>query len=279
VQNHPDEALKNYQRALELEPVNQPALNAAVRLLLRQKKYELATSLADTVLAQSPQDAFAANIKGEVLAAQQHWPEASAAFQAASTMQPKWWVPYRNLALVRLNLKDADGAITLLKEAGPKVDQPDVLMSDLTTLLQKQGRNDEAISAYEGLLAKHPESELAANNLAMLLATHRGDAASLARAAELAARFSQSKNPDYLDTDGWVLLRQGKANAAVPVLEKAVALAPDSALTRYHLALAQFAAGQKETARANLERALQSKQEFDGIADARAKLTEWKQAG
>jgi Tfp pilus assembly protein PilF len=65
----------------------------------------------------------------------------------------------------------------------------------------------------------------------------------------------------------------------VPALEQAVAIAPDAAATRYHLALAQFAAGQKQVARDNLERALQAKRDFEGSADARAKLAEWKQAG
>jgi tetratricopeptide (TPR) repeat protein len=279
VQNHPDDALKDYQRALELDPTGQQPLNAAVQLLLRQKKYELALGLADKVIAKAPQDAFAVNIKGEVLAAQQRWPEAQAAFQSASTLQPKWWVPYRNEALVHLAQKDPEASIKVLKDGTEKVDQPEVLATDLTSLLQRQGRNDEAIALYEGLLAKHADSDLVANNLAMLLATNRADAASLTRAATMASRFSQSRNPDYLDTYGWVLLRQGKANAALPVFEKAVALAPESGLVRYHLALTQFAAGQKQVARDNLERALQGKQEFDGIADARAKLTEWKQAG
>jgi Tfp pilus assembly protein PilF len=45
------------------------------------------------------------------------------------------------------------------------------------------------------------------------------------------------------------------------------------------LALAQFAAGQKQSARDNLERALQSKQPFEGMVEARAKLAQWKQAG
>lgn len=192
---------------------------------------------------------------------------------------PQWWQPYRNLALAHIGQKDADGALQVLKDAAGRLEQGEPVAVDLATLLQRMGRQEDAIATYEALVAKHPESELGANNLAMLLVTYRSDPASLKRAGELAARFAQSKNADYLDTRGWVLLKQGRAPEAVPALEQAVAIAPDAAATRYHLALAQFAAGQKQVARDNLERALQAKKDFDGSADARAKLAEWKQAG
>jgi Flp pilus assembly protein TadD len=183
------------------------------------------------------------------------------------------------LAAVRIEQKDIDGGLKILREATVKLGHPDVMVMELTGLLQRLGRQDEAIAAYEEALKARPGSDLVANNLAMLLVTARADAAGLKRAGELSARFAQSRNPNFLDTDGFVLLRQGQAAQALPVLERAVSLAPDAAVIRYHLALAQFEAGQKQAARDNLERALQGKQEFDGIAEARSKLVEWKQAG
>jgi len=274
-----EEAVRQYTRALEVEPRAQDPLSAAVRQLVLQKKPDKAMQLVEGIIAKVPDDAFALNLRGELLASQQHWPEARASFESASKAAPQWWQPYRNLALAHIGQKDADGALQVLKDAAGKLEQSEPVAVDLATLLQRMGRQDDAIATYEALVAKHPESDLGANNLAMLLVTYREDAASLKRAGELAARFTQSKNADYLDTRGWVLLKQGKAPEAVPALEQAVALAPDAAATRYHLALAQFAAGQKQAARDNLERALQSKKDFEGIADARAKLAEWKQAG
>jgi tetratricopeptide (TPR) repeat protein len=274
-----DEAVRQYTRALELEPRAQDPLSAAVRQLVLQKKQDKALQLIDAINAKVPGYGFGLNLRGELLASQQRWPEAIASLEAASKAAPQWWQPYRNLALAHLGRKDTDGALQILREAAGKLEQSETVAVDLATLLQGMGRHDDAIAAYEALVAKHPESDLGANNLAMLLVTYRDDAASLKRAGELAARFAQSKNADYLDTRGWVLLKQGRAPEATPALEQAVALAPEAAATRYHLALAQFAAGQKQSARDNLERALQSKQPFDGMAEARAKLVEWKQSG
>ena len=274
-----EEAVRQYVRALEIEPKAQEPLSAAVRQLVLQKKSDKALQLVDGINAKVPDYAFGLNLRGELLASEQHWPEARASFESASKAAPQWWQPYRNLALAHIGQKDAEGALQVLKEAAGRLEQSEPVAVDLATLLQRMGRQDDAIAAYEALVAKHPESELGANNLAMLLVTYRSDAGSLKRAGELAARFAQSKNADYLDTRGWVLLKQGRAPEAVPVLEQAVAVAPDVAATRYHLALAQFAAGQKQVARDNLERALRANKDFDGVTDARAKLAEWKQAG
>jgi predicted Zn-dependent protease len=274
-----DEAVRQYTRALELEPRAQEPLSVAVRQLVLQKKGDKALQLIDGIVAKAPENAFALNLRGELLAGQQRWPEAITALQAASQAAPQWWQPYHNLALAHMGQKDADGAVQILKDAASKLEQSEPLAVDLATLLLRMGRQDDANAAYEALVAKHPESDIGANNLAMLLVTYRDDPASLKRAGELADRFAQSRSADYLDTRGWVLFRQGKAPEAVPALEQAVALAPEAAAARYHLALAQFAAGQKQSARDNLERALQSKQPFEGMVEARAKLAQWKQAG
>jgi tetratricopeptide (TPR) repeat protein len=278
-QGKSDEAVRQYARALEIEPKAQEPLSAAVRQLMQQKRGDKALQLIDGIVARAPDDAFALNLRGELLASQQRWPEASASLEAASKVAPQWWLPVRNLALAHIGQGDTGGALQVLKDAAGRLEQSEPVAVDLATLLQRSGRTDEAIAAYQALATRHPESEVGANNLAMLLVSTRTDSVSLKQAGDLVARFSQSKNPDYLDTRGWVLLKQGRAPEAVPVLEQAVSIAPEESATRYHLALAQFAAGQKQAARDNLERALQSKKDFEGIADARAKLAEWKQAG
>jgi tetratricopeptide (TPR) repeat protein len=273
------EALKQYDAALAISPTGQEPLNAAVQLLMRGNRAAEALVRLDRVIVGAPEDAYALNLRGEVLAAQKKVAEAGDAFAAASRAAPQWWIPSRNRALVLIQQKDVDGAIALMRSEAARLGQPEPLVGELTGLLIRLGRFEDAIAGYDELLKKQPASLFAANNLAMLLVTHHSDAASLKRAGELVAPLAQSRNADLLDTSGWVQLKLGHFAEAIPLLEKATASSPDASVIRYHLALAQFAAGQKETARANLERALQSKQEFDGIVDARAKLTEWKQAG
>jgi tetratricopeptide (TPR) repeat protein len=273
-----EEAVRQYRRSLDLDPAAQDPLGAAIRQLVLQKKADKALQLVDDINAKVPGYGFGLNLRGELLAGLQRWPEAAASFEAAAKATPHSWLPYRNLALLRMAQKDPEGALLVLKDAAGKAEQTEPVTVDLAMLLQRLGRQDEAIAAYESLIARHPESDVGANNLAMLLIATRSDAASLRQANDLVARFAQSKNADYLDTRGWVLLKLGRAPEAVPVLEQAVAMAPEEGATRYHLALAQFEAGRKQVALDNLERALQSNKDFEGIADARARLAEWKRS-
>ena len=69
------------------------------------------------------------------------------------------------------------------------------LVIDLATLLEQQKRPEEAIAEYEAMLAANPTSEIAANNLAMLLVTYRKDDKSLARAEELAGQICEVAEP------------------------------------------------------------------------------------
>src|SRR5262245_39804613 len=110
----------------------------------------------------------------------------------------------------------------------------------------------------------------------MLLVTYRKDRASLDRARDLVSRFSQSANPSYLDTHGWVKYKRGEVTAALPVLEEVVSKEPESAVMRYHLAMAQYHSGQVNQARDNLEHALAQGGKFAGSDEAQSTLAEIK---
>jgi tetratricopeptide (TPR) repeat protein len=278
-QGHSDLALSDYDKALAVNGRAQEPLDAALKLLLSAKRVDAAMQRLAHVIAAFPDDAYAINRRGEIFLGAGRWREAQVAFEEAARVAPQWWVPFRNLAYVRLGQNDKEGAVTGLRVANERLNQPEPLVGELAGLLQKMGRGDDAIAAYEALLRKNPRSDFAANNLAMLLVTVRNDSVSLNRARDLASRFTAARNPSYLDTNGWVLYRRGEATAAVPLLEKAVSLAPDAALIRYHLAMAQYGAGQTESAVNNLERAVRGNQNFDGLDDARAKLAAWKKSG
>ncbi len=106
----------------------------------------------------------------------------------------------------------------------------------------------------------------------MLLVSYRTDKESLDQALSLAGRFADSANPVYVDTLGWVRYKRGETASALPVLGKAVSLAPEAPVVRYHLAMAQLKSGQTETARSNLQQALKVGDQFEGAGDARTAL-------
>ena len=198
--------------------------------------------------------------------------DAKAAFSAATAREPKWRIPYSNLARLQIANKDLAGAAATLQAGILKADSPDPLQIELGSLFERMSKPDEAIQMYEAALRKNPRADVAANNLAMLLITYKKDQPSLDRAKELAQRFANSTNASYLDTYGWMLYKRGESAAAVAALQTVVSKVPDSPASLYHLGMAQASAGLSDAARDSLSRSLQSGKNFPGMDEARATL-------
>ena len=271
-QKKPEDALRLYSKALELQPEAAEPLEAIAGVLVKMNRLPEALKRLDAVAAQYPTVPIALNAKGGVLLGAQRPADAQIAFKAAIDRQPKWWVPYRGLAVAQAMSHDNDGAIATLKAAIDKVQQPQPLQTELAGLFERLGKPDESIQVYEVALRRDPQDDVAANNLSMLLVSYRKDAPSLDRAKTLAARFASSTNPSYLDTYGWVLYKRGESAAAVTALQNALAKEPNSPVSLYHLGMAQESTGQHEAARQSLARSLESGKNFPGMDEAKATL-------
>jgi tetratricopeptide (TPR) repeat protein len=267
-----DDALRLYSTSLDLAPEATEPLEAVSRLLVKMNRLPEALKRLDAVAAQFPKVPIALNVKGQILLSAQRAPEAEAAFKSAIEREPKWWVPYRGLAVAQAAAKDTDGAMATLRGAIATVQQPQPLQAELANLYEHLGKPRDAIQVYEDELRKDPNADVAANNLAMLLITYGKDPQSLDRAKTLSARFASSNNAAFLDTYGWVLYKHGDSAAAVAALQTAVSKTPDSPISLYHLGMAQASAGQDGAARDNLMRSLQSGRSFAGMDEAKATL-------
>jgi tetratricopeptide (TPR) repeat protein len=267
-----DDALRLYAQAVDLQPDGIEPLQAQVRLLVALKRVPEALKRLDQVSARAPTIALAPNFKGELLLSQGNAIEAQAAYKIAIARAPTWWQPYRGLALAQFAAKDPDGALATLRNAQATVDEPERLRYEIAAYYEQSGKPDEAISQYEEIMRGNPHSDVAANNLAMLLVTYKKDAASFERAKTLSARFADSPNPSYLDTYGWVLFKYGDAAASVPILERVVSKVPNAPVALYHLGMAQSQSGSNAQAVDNLSRAVNSGTKFSGLDEAKATL-------
>jgi tetratricopeptide (TPR) repeat protein len=267
-----DDAVRLYSTALDLAPEATEPLEALTRVLVKMKRTPEALKRLDAVAAQFPKVPVALNVKGEVLLSVQRVPEAQIAFKAAIDREPKWWVPYRGLAVAQAAAQDTDGAIGTLRGAIAMVQQPQPLQTELASLFEHLGKPQDAIQIYEDELRKDPAADVAANNLAMLLINYKKDPQSLDRAKGLSARFAGSTNGAFLDTYGWVLYKRGESGAAVAALQAAVSKTPSSPVSLYHLGMAQASAGQDDAARDSLSRSLKSGKSFSGMDEAKATL-------
>lgn len=273
-----DEAEAAYVHALEIQPSAGEPLTALVRVDAARKQVPKALARLDKVIAEQPDNVIARNLKGELLATRGELDAAAAVFNEAIAKAPKWWMPYRGLALSHLAGKRNDEAIKVLEDGLAKTGA-DALGTDLAALYERLNRPDDAIRVYETLVSREPGSVAATNNLAMLLVSYRDDATSLNRAGELAGKLDHVTEPSILNTRGWVKFKRGEFQESLPLLREAVEKSPESPLMRYHLGMAQLKTGDRASAEKNLEAAVKSGRQFHGAKEAQAALEQIKAAG
>jgi tetratricopeptide (TPR) repeat protein len=278
-EQNPEQAERDYEQALKLQPTAPEPLASVTRLNVRMKKPERAMARLDAVIASQPANVVALNLKAELQASLGQLNASINTFQGALQAAPKWDVLYHGLAMTQVAAKRNDDAVATLKRGVEQTGGSPSLVGDLGVLYQNMGRAGDAIALYEGILAKDPKSTFAANNLAMLLVDTRSDPASLKRAQELAALLaasSSSGNEGVIDTLGWVKYKSGDYRGAEVLLQQAVDKAPGVPEMHYHLGMVQLRTGAQESAIKNLEVALSSPRVFTGIDEARAALAQAK---
>ncbi len=128
----------------------------------------------------------------------------------------------------------------------------------------------KAIEEYE-YLSKSAETLVVLNNLAWCYQQVNDR-----RAAETAEKALQLKpdNPAVMDTLGWILVQTGDVQRGLQLLKKASSLVPKAPEIRFHLAQGLLKAGDKASARAELERLLVDFPTFPQHEGAVALLTE-----
>ena len=272
-QERPKEALPVVEQLVRERPNDVAALEALYRVQAGAKDLDAALATAQAIQALQPKLPLGYYLAGLVQQGQAKSGEAVESFARAVAAAPDDWEAWRGQALAEYTRGNVDAAVSIYRQGIAATKGAPQLVVELAALLESKGRVAEAIAEYEAMLAANPANEVGANNLAMLLVTHRtGDAASLQRAQQLAERFARAPNPAFLDTWGWVLYAQGRYAEAVTVLKEAVDKAPKAAVLRYHLGMAQLRAGDHAAARENLEAALADGAAYPGVDEARAEL-------
>ena len=252
-------ALAQYDEAARLAPADPQPVVAAVGLLSAQRKFAEALQRVDAVEAAHPNSVLARQMRGEIALAMGDLPRAEEMFGQLVKVPGAPVSAYKNLAAVMVARKDLEGALALLQRGEQANPRDSVLADARAEYLGRAGRTDEAIAVYEQVLQRVPGDELAANNLAYVLAQSKGDKASLERALTLATRFQSSTEPSYVDTLGLVQYRLGRYDQAVTLLERARALAPNDAGVELHYGMALYKKGDVQTGAGLVRKALASK--------------------
>jgi tetratricopeptide (TPR) repeat protein len=271
-----DEAQAMFEKGVSVQPRAYDVLSQLVRLQAQRGQESKAVSRLQGLMAADAKDAVIPNLLGEVYLQQKDFKSAQQVLSIAITNRPDWWIPYRNLGIAKAGSDDLPAAIGAYQKGLTLAPTETALLAELGSLYQRAGRVDDAVKLYNSWLAQDPKSQVAANDLAMLLVSYRTDQASLDRAQALTAGFANAGNADLLDTAGWVQFKRGEVAQALPVLQRAAALLPQSHEVHYHLGMAELRSGQPIRARTDLESALAGASRFPGEEDARAALASLK---
>ncbi len=144
-------------------------------------------------------------------------------------------------------------------------------------LMQQLGRNEESRAAFLRLVADHPESAVAHNNLAAIESVGFHNLETAATHARKARALNPTQ-PAIADTLGWIEWQLGNYPAALALLTEAAAQLSTSPGVLYHLGMAQYSMGQTAEATATFTKALESGSDFPEKVDARKHLTLLREA-
>ncbi len=288
--NHPDNPLLMVALGSELQKLKQ--FDAAIKIYIHLEETSPGKGLPLLVGAQLHKGDFAAanEIAGRVI-----------------TEHPKAEYGYLMLSAIHEYRKEWSSAETAIKNGLKFNENSTILNMNLARIYSMQGEYDESQSIYDTILTKHPNyipaifgkgaiydllgnkrkaQDLykqildkdenytpALNNLAYLNLEVYEDNKEALKLAVKAFRNSPG-SASVMDTLGYALLKNGKAEDAIPFLEKAIILMPQEASINLHLAQAYKAVGRNDDAVTSLNTINETNAQEAQIVEAKALLKE-----
>ena len=145
-------------------------------------------------------------------------------------------------------------AIALLQLALERFPDHPGVRYQIALIQDKAGMERESVRTFEGLMKDRPEDASLLNALGYSLADHNQK---LPRAEALIrkALLASPDNPAFLDSLGWVRYRRGDVAGAIPSLERAYRIFPDSEIAS-HWGELLWVSGKQAEARALWARSL-----------------------
>lgn len=250
------ESIEAFKRAFQAAPSETQPMVALVRSYILAGKNNEAIAFLNSVVQASPNNVGARLLLGQLQFTKGDVPAATQTFQTVISQEPKDPVGYINMANLHMRGKRFPEAEQAVAQGLAAIPGDFPLRVTQAGIYELSGRIDDAIKLYEQLLKERPNADVLANNLSSLLTDHRTDKASLARAHELAKRFSRSEIPQFKDTLGWATYKVGKAGDAAQLIEDATKKLPDLPVFRYHLGMSYLAMNKPDAAKKELQKAL-----------------------
>jgi tetratricopeptide (TPR) repeat protein len=272
-----EEAETLANQVLEKNAGNTKALFVRASLAFDRQQYEEAVTDLRAIIRDQPQDVEALRLLAETFQRQGHPDLATDTLRQLSEAVPNSQQAFLDRAEKDLKQHETNQALNELKkgaDANPVDIHADMMRADI---LSETGRYDEAIPLYDKILKQDPTENIAANNMASLIADYAyTDPVLLEKAGKLVERFANAKEPPVLDTVAWVLYRQGKIPTALTTMQK-LSLASNAAYPmtlemHYHYGAILVKADKIAEAKNQLQQAVRQGANYPGIDDAKQLL-------
>ncbi|WP_151669216.1 tetratricopeptide repeat protein [Nitrincola schmidtii] len=169
---------------------------------------------------------------------------------------PEWVQGYVQMAGFYQLQDQTDGALNTYSRGLENVEDLS-LLALRASLLEQQGRFEEAIADYEAAYALAPNNAVIQNNLAANLLSMDPSEENVRRALELTRNFRDSEEPYFLDTHGWALFNFGEVQDAERLIRRAIEGLPDHPTVNYHYGRVLLAQNRFDDARVYLAKANQ----------------------
>jgi tetratricopeptide (TPR) repeat protein len=249
-----------YEKALNLDAANFDAINGIVNAFVKLGQPARAHQRIEELIArnagQADMSAALHYLRSTVFSAEKNAVMAERELTTAIELDPTYLPAYSAYANLLIGQNRTDEALVQYNRALEK--RPTAQVYTLIGMLEdSRGNRGEAEKAYRKALELAPETAIAANNLAWLIADTQGNLDEALQLATMAVSKNQSV-PGYYDTLGWVYLKKGLTSTAVGHLRKAVAIEEANARKagtapnpgyRERLGMALARAGDKSLAR------------------------------
>jgi tetratricopeptide (TPR) repeat protein len=264
-----EQAEKHYLRAVEFGPTEQ-SFRDLTSFYMRSKQPDRAIQKLNNV-PDSQKQAFHYELLGTIAAASGKWRDAENDYMQALERDPSRTSAEMLLVRVYQQSGRADDGIKRLDALAKKDPKNGEVYAIKGYIFESQGKLKEAEENYLLALNVDPNNDLAANNLAYLLAEAGRDLQTALRYAQ-GVRKRHPEDPPVADTLGWVYYKLGNLVLAKEQAEFATSKLPDHGVFQYHLGVIYRAANDRTRAKTAFEKAVASKENFKEKSLASAAL-------
>lgn len=264
--NRLDDAAALYKTAMQRDERDFDAVSGYVSLCIENKKTADAYATLDAMSSRNAgrADVLAALhfLRSQVLSSEGKGAETEAELSTAIQLDPDYLPAYSAYAAILAGRNEIPRAIDEYKKviaARPSAS----IYTMLGILEDARGNTAEAEKSYRAALELSPNSPVAANNLAWLIAETQGNLDEALSLASSAVSGDQTVAA-YYDTLGWIYLKKNLYSAAEQQFRKAIetdqrnAKAPNAAY-RVHLGMALSSSGNTEAAKREAEASLRDR--------------------